>query len=65
MSFQTSAIFDNASSKPQFSGGRSFALGNLDAREDAPLPADTRSEASAAGRDFFATRLWRLKSELR
>jgi hypothetical protein len=65
MSFQTSAISDNASSRPQFSGDRSFAFGNLEAREDAPLPADTRSEVSAAERDFLASRLWRLKSELR
>jgi hypothetical protein len=65
MSFQTSAIFDNASSRPQFSGGRSFAFGNLEAREDAPLAVDARSEVSAAVRDFLTSRLWRLKSEFR
>ena len=65
MSFQISVISDNASSRPQFSRDRSFAFGNLEAREDTPLAADTRSEVSAAGRDFLVNRLRRLKSELR
>jgi hypothetical protein len=65
MSFQISVISDNASSRPQFSRDRSFAFGNFEVREDAPLAADTRSEVSAAGRDFLVNRLRRLKSELR
>ena len=40
MSFQISAIFINASSRPQSSCDRSFTLGNLDARKDAPLAGD-------------------------
>jgi hypothetical protein len=65
MSFQISVISDNASSRPQFSRDRSFAFGNLEAREDASLVADTRSEVSTTGRDFLVDRLRRLKSELR
>jgi hypothetical protein len=65
MSFQISAIFDKASSRPQFSCDRSFAFGNLASREEAPRVADTRSGLSVAGRGFLARRLSRLKSELR
>jgi hypothetical protein len=60
MSSQTSAIFDSASSRPQFSRDRSFAFGDFEARETAPLAADTRPEVSATGRDFSAGRLRRL-----
>ena len=65
MFFQISVISDNASSRPQFSRDRGFAFGNLEAREDASLVADTRSEVSTTGRDFLVDRLRRLKSELR
>ena len=65
MSFQTSAIFDSASSTPQFSHDRSFAFGDFEAREGAPLAAAARPEVSATGRGFLAMRLSRLKSELR
>jgi hypothetical protein len=65
MSFQTSAIFDKASSRPHFSPGRSFAFGNLAAREGVLLAADTRPETSATGRGFLPGLLWRLKPEFR
>jgi hypothetical protein len=65
MSFQTSAIFDNASSTPQFSRDRSFAFGNFEAPDCTPLAAATRPEVSATGRGFLAMRLTRPKSELR
>jgi hypothetical protein len=64
MSFQTSAIFDKASSRPHFSRDRSFAFGNLAAREGVPLAADTRP-ASATARGFLPRLLWRLKPEFR
>ena len=60
MSFQTSAIFDSASSRPQFSRDRSLALGDLEPREGAPLAADTRPELFATERGFSAGRLRRL-----
>jgi len=60
MSFQISAIFSNASSRPQFSCDRSFTFGNLDTREDAPVADDARTEESpAAGRGFLGGRLSR------
>jgi hypothetical protein len=65
MPSQTSAIFDSASSRPQFSRDRSFAFGNFEVREGAPLAADARPEVSATGRGFLAMRLRRPKSELR
>jgi len=54
MSFQISAIFSNASSRPQLSCDRSLTFGNLEAREGAPLAGDTRSEElRTAGRGFL------------
>jgi hypothetical protein len=60
MSFQTSAIFDSASSRLQLSRDCSFAFGDLEVRETVPLAADTRPEVSATGRGFSAGRLRRL-----
>ena len=60
MSFQTSAIFDSASSRLQFSRDRSFVFGDLAVRETVPLAPDTRPEVSATARGFSGGRLRRL-----